>query len=51
MKGLFKQQDLQMFGLKLTNISNFHPLKIVGRGSETQLKVGENNIAERFNWA
>ena len=23
-------------------MSNFHPLKVVGRGSETQLQVGEN---------
>ena len=30
-----------MFGLKL-NMSNFHPLEVVGRGSETQLHVGEN---------
>ena len=26
----------------LTNISNFHPLEVVGRGSETQLQVDEN---------
>ena len=25
-----------------TIISNFHPLEFVGRGSETQLQVGEN---------
>ena len=32
-----------MLGLKLkTNMSNFHPLEIVGRGSETQLQAGEN---------
>ena len=33
-----------MFGLKLNkiNVSNFHPLEVVGRGSETQLQVGEN---------
>ena len=24
-----------------TNISNFHPLEVVGRGNETQLQVGE----------
>ena len=24
-----------------TNTSNFHPVKVVGRGSETQLQVGE----------
>ena len=26
-------------------MSNFHPLEVVGRGSETQLQVGEN-----LNW-
>ena len=32
-----------MFGLKLIKcIRNFHPLDVVGRGSETQLQVGEN---------
>ena len=32
-----------MFGFKLkTNISNFQPLEVVDRGSETQLQVGEN---------
>ena len=25
-----------------TNMSNFHPLEVVGRGSETQIQVGEN---------
>ena len=29
---VFKHQDL----------SNFHPLEVVGRGSETQLQVSEN---------
>ena len=24
-------------------MSNFHPLEVVGRGSETQLQVGENS--------
>ena len=24
------------------NISNFHPFVVVGRGSETQLQMGEN---------
>ena len=37
-----------MFGLKLhkINMSNFHPPEAVGRGSETQLRVGEscNNV-------
>ena len=26
-----------------TNMSNFHPLEVVGSGSETQLRVGENS--------
>ena len=26
----------------LTNMRDFHPLEVVGRGSETQLQVGEN---------
>ena len=32
-------------------MSNFHPLEVVGRGSETQLQVGENVRSEiqRFN--
>ena len=25
-----------------TNMSNYHPLQVVGRGSQTQLQVGEN---------
>ena len=29
-----------MFGLN--NVSNFQPLEVVGRGSETQLQVAEN---------
>ena len=33
-----------------TNMSNFHPLEIVGRGSETQPQVGEkfNKIAQEL---
>ena len=38
---MLKHQDLQLFG-QLDNISNFHPLEVVDRGSETQLQVGEN---------
>ena len=34
-------QDWQMFGVKLNNMSNFYPLEVVGRGSETQFQVGE----------
>ena len=31
-----------MFGFKFeTNMGNFHSLEVVGRGSETQLQVGE----------
>ena len=36
MKSMFKHQDLQMFILKLMF---FYPLKVVGRGRETQLRV------------
>ena len=39
---MFKHQELYMFVIKLKNMSNFHPLEVVGRGSETQLQVGEN---------
>ena len=30
--------------IKQNNISDFHPLKVVGRGSETQLQVGDKLI-------
>ena len=50
MKLVFKYRGLQMFSLKLTNMSNFHPLEVVGRSSETQLQVGQNLILMlRFN--
>ena len=41
-----------MSGLKLnkTNVSNFYPLEVVGRGSETQLQVGETYIYLLFIW-
>ena len=43
MKCVFKHQHLQIFGLKLNEyMGNSHPLEVVGRGSETQLQVGEN---------
>ena len=35
-RGPFKNQDLQMLGLNSTTISNFHLLKVVGRGNEPQ---------------
>ena len=34
---MFKHQDLQMLGL----MKNFHPLEVVGHGSEPQLQVEE----------
>ena len=39
---MFKHQDLKMFGSEMKQIimSNFHPLEVVGRGSEIQLQVG-----------
>ena len=36
---MFKYQNRQMLGLK--HMGNFHPLEVLGRGSETQLQVGE----------
>ena len=36
----FKHQDLQMLRLELNKY--FHSHDVVGRGSETQLLVGEN---------
>ena len=49
MKLVFMNHGLQMFGLKL-NMRNLHPLEVVGRGSGTQLQVGENanNITQRI---
>ena len=35
-----------MFGPKLTNMSNFPPLEVVDRGSETQSQVVENYILQ-----
>ena len=45
---MFKHRDFLMFGLKLLQIylTIFHPLEVVGRGSETQLQVGENYISK-----
>ena len=39
---MLKNQDFYMFGAKKSKYSNFHPLGIVDRGSETQLQVSEN---------
>ena len=40
MKRMLQHQDLQMFGFKLNkiNMTNFHALEVVGRGSETKVK-------------
>ena len=38
MKCVFEHTYFQMFGL---NWSNFHPVEVVDRGSETQLQVGK----------
>ena len=39
-----------MFGLELNKYQYFHSLEVVGRGSETQLQVGENlnDLIQRF---
>ena len=37
-----KHRDLQCLVSYSTNMSNFHPLEIVGCGREAQLQVGEN---------
>ena len=34
------------FKIKHYNISNFHPIKDVGRGGETQLQVGEKRFSD-----
>ena len=34
---MLKNQDLQMFGLKLNRYDFFHPLEVAGRGSRTTL--------------
>ena len=36
-------QDLQMFNPKLNKLEYFfHPIEVLGPGSETKLQVGEN---------
>ena len=39
---MFQYQDFQTFGVNLNNMCNFHPLEVVGHGSEIQFQVGEN---------
>ena len=38
-----KGLNIKMFGIRFNKIvsSSFHPLEVVGRGSEPQLQVGE----------
>ena len=43
-KCVLKHQDFQMFGFNETDMGHCHPLEVVGRGSETQLQVGEKFI-------
>ena len=45
---MFKNQDLQMFGLKFGKYDYFSQLEVVDRGSETQLQVGENIYIVNF---
>ena len=33
---------VDVLALNSTNMTNFHPLEVVDRGSETQFQVGEN---------
>ena len=42
MKCDIDQQDLKRVISILSNLNNFHSLKVVDRVSETQLQVGEN---------
>ena len=37
-----KHQNWKIFGLKLNTYEYFQSIEVVGRGSETQLQVGEN---------
>ena len=41
MRLVFKYQDLQIFSFKINRceLSNFHSLNVVGRGSEAELQV------------
>ena len=41
-KLVFEHQDSPLLGLKLLHMSNFNPLEIVGRDSQTQFQMGEN---------
>ena len=46
---MFERLNIKIFKRLLsnsTNVSNVYPLEVVGRGSETQLDVDENDIKE-----
>ena len=38
---MLKHKDLQIFSLKVKNVSNIHPIEVVGRGSKRQFQVGK----------
>ena len=40
---MFKHKNSQMIDLKLNRMSNFHPLEVVDRGSETQFQITVGN--------
>ena len=43
-KHFFKQDFTNVWSQIVTTMTNFHPLEVVDRGSETQLQMGENYI-------
>ena len=43
MQWIFSNSDVSYF--KTRRVSDFHPLELVGRGSETQIQVGEHFIS------
>ena len=49
MKLVFNNKICNCFVSKEANMTNFHPLEAVARGSETQLQGGEN--LDRIKWA
>ena len=40
-KGLSECLNIKIWNYLVSNMSFFHPVKVVGRGSETQLQVGD----------
>ena len=45
---MFKHQELQMFGFKLKNMSNFHSLEVVGIGSDWVKIQQQYDIIEKI---